>query len=232
MSVADDPPPPYQAQDPPSVPLTPTQPVKSIFYHIYHTHSGNYNILLDDKTPAYYIKNHILRTPDLVVHRGNGDYDREVANCNFPEFGTNYAINLYREPNKKSTIVQTKMTINGHFITTVPIPDTNGATVNTRRHFAWKQTPTLKELIDEETSQTAVFMRDMAFGLAKCFVLEIQVPYGYGFELMVVTTAVVIYESQRRESSKPSGASHASRRRMHGGAAANQMMGAAAGGGF
>ncbi|KAE9368319.1 hypothetical protein N431DRAFT_428147 [Stipitochalara longipes BDJ] len=230
MSAADDPPPPYQAQDPATTTaLPPAQVVKSIFYHVYRTHSGNYRVLLDDKAISFYINNRTLRTPDLIVHLGNGDYDREVANCKFPEFGNYYEMNLFREPNKKSTIVPTKMAMNGRFTTTVPIPDTTGATINTQRAFVWKQTPTLKELIDEETSQTAVFMRDMAFGLTKCFVLEIQVPYGYGFELLAVTTAVVIYESQRREYSKPSGTSHASRRRFQG-AAANQMMGG--GGGF
>ena len=124
--------------------------------------------------------------------------------------------------------------MSGHFTTIISIPDTTGAKISVQRPFAWKQRSAAKELVDEETSQTAVVMRDIAFGMTKCFVLEILAPYGYGFELMVLTTAVTMYESQRREYAKSSGSSHSSRRRMQGGFA-NQMMGAsggAGGGGF
>jgi hypothetical protein len=210
MNAASDPPPPYQAQDPvPSI-APPVQRVQSTFYHVYRSYFGDYKVLLDDKTPSFYIKIRKLRTPDLIVHRGSGDYDREVANCKFPEFSNLYEMNLFREANNKSSIVQAKMTLDGHFTATVPVTDITGATINAQRLFTWKHTSGLM-LIDEETSQTAAVVHSMAFGLTKCFVLETQVPYGDGFQVLLVASAMVIYENLRREYSKPSAARHGPR---------------------
>lgn len=134
-----------------------------------------------------------------------------MANCKFPEFGIYYEINLFREANNKSSLVQTKMTLDGRFTTTVPVPDTT--TISAQRPFMWKHTSTLI-LIDRDRSQTAAVLHGMAFGLTKCFVLETQVPYGNGFEVLVVTSAIAIYENQRREYgeySRPSTTRHSLR---------------------
>ena len=206
------PPPPYQAQS--SVPTTATVPAaaaarktQSTFYHVYRSHFGNYNVLLDDQTPSFYINSRKLRVPDLVVHRGNGDYDREVANCNFPEFTNHYEINLLLEPNDKYSLVKsTKMTSNGRFTATAP--DATEAASTAQRSFRWNYTSSLM-LINEETGQTAAIIHGMVFGLKKCFVLEIQGPYSSAFELLVVTTAMGLYEKKRREQSGPFVSLHA-----------------------
>jgi hypothetical protein len=236
MSASDDPPPPYEARDPaPIVAAPPVQEKQFNFYHVYRSQSGNYKGLLDDKTPSFYIKSHTLRTPDLVVHRGNGDFDRVVANCQFPELLSQYTMNVYREINNKASGVPTRMTSDGRFTAAVRVPDTTGAIVSVQRRFIWKRTSG-HTLVDEETNETAAMMHGMAFGLGKCFVLETQVSYGNAFEVLMVTSAMSIYENQRREYSKSSSIRHGTKR--GGAAAASQMgffggsMGGGAAGGF
>jgi hypothetical protein len=119
-------------------------------------------------------------------------------------------MNLSREGNNKSSIVQTKMTLDGHFTATMPVTDITGATINAKRPFTWKHTSGLM-LIDEETIQTAAVVHGMAFGLTKCFVFETPVPYGDGFQVLIVTSAMIIYENLRRKYSKPSAARHGPR---------------------
>lgn len=145
--------------------------------------------------------------PDLSVHRGNGDYDREVANCKFPDFTNNYEVNLFQEANNKSSLVQTHMTSNGRFTATVSVTNTTGATRSAQRSFIWKRSSSFV-LIDEETGETIAGMHGMVFGPNKCFVLETPVPYSSGFEVLVVTTAMVIYESMRRGQSQRSATHH------------------------
>ena len=233
MSAANDPPPPYLVQDPmPAAALSPPQRVQSTFYHIYHTFSGDYNVLLDNKNTSFFINSRIWRTPDLVVHRGDGGYDREIANVQFPEFGNHYEMNIFREVNVKWSAMQTKMTLDGHFTATVPVPNATGASVNTARPFAWKKTPIAKELVDGETNQTIAVMHGTALGTKKCFVLELQAQFGMAFEILVLTSAMVLYESQKREFSKRSGSHNGSRRRAQGiaGSMMTMMGGASAGG--
>ena len=205
MSTDTDPPPPYEAQyTAPTIAAPLAQTVQSTFYHVYRTKMGNYRVLLDDQTPSFYLNCRTIRTPDLIVHHGTGDVDLQVASCKFPEFNNFYDINVFQKINNKFSGIETKMTLNGRFIATVPIQVATGDTVRVQRPFIWKHTSSLV-LMDEETGQTAAALHGMAFGLAKCFVLEIQVPYGYGWDLLIVTSAMTIYESRRREYSRPSG---------------------------
>lgn len=231
MSASDDPPPPYEAQDPAQRVAAPSaQATQSKFYHVYRTQSGNYRGLLNDRTPSFYINSRTVRTPDLTVHLGNGDFDREVANCQFPELLNQYSINVYREVNNKSSIVPTRMTSDGRLTAAVRVPDTTGAIVNVRRPFVWKRTSG-QILVDEETNETAAVMHGMAFGAMKSFVLEIKVPYGNSFDILIVTSAMAIYENQRRAYSKSSSIRHGTR--LGGRAVGPQMgfMGGSIGGG-
>lgn len=217
MSAANDPPPPYQAQDPvPAAPLSPPQRVQCTSYHVYRTFSSNYNVLLDDKSTSFYINNRIFRAPDLIVHQGDGSHEKAIASVNFPQFGNYYEMNIFREVNIKWSAVQTKMALDGHFTATVPVPNAIGTSISTQRPFAWKKTPTGKELIDGETNQMIAAMHSITLTMKKCFVLETQAPYGIAFEILVLISAMVLYESQNRGFSKPSGSYNSSRKRGYG----------------
>ena len=112
-------------------------------------------------------------------------------------------MDLLQRVDNESSLVQIKMTLDGRFIATVSVPDNTGAFVSVRRSFKWNHTSSLI-LVDVETKQTAAVMHGLAFGLAKCFVLEIQVSFGYSFEVLLVTSAMTMYENLRRENSKHS----------------------------
>jgi hypothetical protein len=205
----------------------------STFYHVYRSQFGNYKVLLDDRTPSFYVNSRKFRNPDLTIYQGNGDFEREVANCKFLEFSSRYELNLFQEVNNKSSIVQTGMTRDGHLTASVPVRDANGATVSVRRPFVWEQTATMM-LMDEETDEAAAIMHGLAVGLDKCFVLELKADYGYGFAVLVVTSAMAIFESQRRGQSESPMLSNGARRRARLGGlmSQNSMIGAAAGAGF
>jgi hypothetical protein len=209
MITDNDPPPPYQTEDPLAATATLSQRVSSILYHIYRSHFGNYKIDLDDKTPAFYVQTRSLRTPNLIIHRGSGDIDWEVAHCKYPELANYYNIGIFRNPNDRPSLVWTKMTSDLRFEAIVPVLGMTGvstASVSVRRSFIWKRTPSLT-LVDEETGLTTAIVHEIGFASRKCCMLEIRVPYGDTFNLLVVATTIAMYERQRKEYSKHSGSS-------------------------
>jgi hypothetical protein len=205
MSTENDPPPPYSTEDPVATTATPGPRVSSKFYHVYRSYFGNYKVVLDNKIPAFYVETRSIRTPNLIIHRGNyGDIPREVAHCKYPEYSNNYDIGLFRKPNDKSSIVWTKMTSDWRFPAIVPVQDMQGSStpsVRAKRLFIWKRIPSLT-LVDEETGQAAAMVHEIGFASKKCCVLEIRMPYGDGFDLQVVTTTITMYQKQRKAHSE------------------------------
>jgi len=101
------------------------------------------------------------------------------------------------------------MTSDLRFEAIVPVLGMTGvstASVSVRRSFIWKRTPSLT-LVDEETGLTTAIVHEIGFASRKCCMLEIRVPYGDTFNLLVVATTIAMYERQRKEYSKHSGSS-------------------------
>jgi hypothetical protein len=202
---------------------------------------GKYKVLRDDIIPTFYVNNRKLRDPDLIVHRGNGDYDLEVANCKFPHYGGLVEMNLLRNVNVRSSVDRIQvclfprsselipfpvpnssncelisllqMTIDGRFTVKMSARDETGATIHKEQHLVWRIPSMI--MIDEGTGEMAAIMRGGASRGTKCFVLDIQAQYGKQFELLVLCSAMAMYESQEREYSSPSGSSHRRRRARH-----------------
>ncbi|KIM96816.1 hypothetical protein OIDMADRAFT_20652 [Oidiodendron maius Zn] len=202
MSTDNDPPPPYSTRDPLAT-APPSQAASPIFYHIFRSHFGNYKVDQDDKRPAFYIATRSLRKPNLIVHRGNGEIDKVVAHCVYPELGTIYKIGLFATQNDKSSIAWTKMTSDWRFEAVVRVPDITrmSATVSAKRIFLWKRTPNLT-LVDEETGLETAVVHVAGISSRKCCVLEIRERYGAAFDLLVVTSTIAIYEKERKSSSE------------------------------
>ena len=202
MSTDNDPPPPYSTRDP-LVTVPPCQVASPTFYHIFRSHFGNYKVDHANKKPAFYIATRSLRKPNLIVHLGDGEIDKVVAHCEYPELGTIYKIGLFATLNDKSSITWTKMTSDWRFEAVVRVPDITrmSATVSAKRTFLWKRTPNLT-LVDEETGLEAAVVHMVGFSSRKCYVLEIRERYGAAFDLLVVTSTIAIYEKERKASSE------------------------------
>ncbi|CAL5866364.1 uncharacterized protein PFLUO_LOCUS572 [Penicillium psychrofluorescens] len=209
--------PPYSARDPhPAALSTTTTSANSgrpaanppASYHIYRGSFGSYKIFKDNVAQKFRVDVHKIRQPNLIVRRETQQLTgSEIAHVKFSEMSDNCDIGMFREPGVKHSIAWMRMTGGRRMPAVVPLLDANGAVIantSARRQFVWKGT-TILTLEDEESGMVAAVVHEIANLPSKLATVEILVPFGEPFFILVFTAYLALYEHLRMNDKAPSG---------------------------
>ncbi|KAJ5819982.1 hypothetical protein N7474_005573 [Penicillium riverlandense] len=212
-----DSPPPYSSRDPhPTAGSTTITSANSsrlaanrpTSYHIHRGSSGSYKVFKDDITQKFSVDVHKFRQPNLIVRRETAQLIRpELAHVKFAEMGDHCDIGMFRQSGVKGSIVWMRMTGDLRMSVVVPLLDAQGAVIpntSVRRPFVWKGTSILT-LEDEESGMVAAVVHEMAHLPSKIAAVEILVPFGEPFFILVLTAYLALHEKLRINTKVPSG---------------------------
>lgn len=209
-------PPPYSARDPHPTALSSTTTnansarltANATSYHIHRGSFGSYKIFKDGTAQKFRVEVHKVRLPNMIVRRETSQLTgAEVAHAKFPERSDGCDIGIFRQPGVKSSIDWMRMAGDRRMSAVVPLLDANGAVIaNTgvRRPFIWKGTSTLM-LEDEESGIVAAIVQEVANLPSKIAVVEIGVPFGEPFLILVLTAYLALHEKLRINDKIPPG---------------------------
>lgn len=209
-------PPPYSARDPHPTVLSSTITYANsarltadpASYHIHRGSFGSYKIFKNDTAQKYRVEVHKIRLPNLIVCRETSQLTgAEVAHAKFAERSNDCDIGIFNQPGIKSSIVWMRMAGDWRMLAMVPILNANGAVIantSVRRPFIWKGTSTLT-LEDEESGMVAAIVQEVANLPSKIAVVEISVPFGEPFLILVLTAYLALHERLRMNDKMPAG---------------------------
>ncbi|KAJ5623985.1 hypothetical protein N7510_000294 [Penicillium lagena] len=212
-----DSPPPYSARDPhPSALSTTITSANSgrlaanppISYHIHRGSLSSYKIFQDDIAQKFRVEVHKVRQPNLIVRRETSQLTgHDVAHVKFAEKSSNCDIGMFRQPGVKGSVLWMRMTGDRRMPAVVPLLDAHGAVIpntSVRRPFIWKGTSILT-LEDEESGMVAAVVRETADLPSKIAAVEILVPFGEPFIILVLTAYLALHEKLRTNTKVHSG---------------------------
>ncbi|KAJ5191292.1 uncharacterized protein N7498_010277 [Penicillium cinerascens] len=209
-------PPPYSARDPYLTAVSSTITNANgarltaipTSYHIHRGLFGGYKILKDDSAQEFRVKVHKVRLPDMVVLRETSLLTgAEVAHVKFLEQSNGCDIGIFRQPGVKGSIDWTRIAGDRRMSAVVPRLDANGAVIantSVRRTFIWKGISTMT-LEDEKSGMLAATVQEVANLQSLIAVVEIGVPFGEPFLILVLTAYLALYEKLRMIDKVPVG---------------------------